>query len=46
MIVSSIIPPFSFKSTDRVDENGAREPREEGMRDIRKSWADGPVNMC
>lgn len=46
MMVSSIIPPCSFKRTDRVEVNGLSESSDEGQRVNRNSWAVGPVKLC
>lgn len=43
--VSSIMPPFSFRMTDRVDEYGAREDREDGVTHSRNAVAVAPRKL-
>lgn len=46
MTVSSIIPPFSLRMTDRVDEYGANNESEEGVSHSRNSVAVFPRKLC
>ena len=45
MIVSSIIPPFSFRITDSVEEYGDSEVRDEGVSHSKKAVAPGPRKL-
>lgn len=45
MTVSSMIPPLSFKRTDRVEEYGAKDDRDEGVSHSRKAVAVVPRKL-
>lgn len=45
MTVSSMIPPFSFRITDKVEEYGAREDSDEGVTHSRNAVAVGPRKL-
>jgi hypothetical protein len=45
MTVSSIIPPFSFRRTDKVEVYGARDVSDEGVNHSKNAVAVGPRKL-